>query len=264
MLAQSEKNQNKLSARNEQARLEIEKLQEEMEDNGQNIREEAQNEVDLEIRESQAGECRRCCTASQSTNGCCFNSTIVGQFIALGAEQAMQQFAILQGELNGVYGGQHQLRQREYTKERSNQPRREEEEIGMRSRESQRRIYGLLTPGLSQPRVSGCFCSLILLCSQIMIQVKATEVSSARQEEERRPEAGSRRQKETTAKTRSRSPRGDWPMEGDALWKNPKQRKSARERTRALFKETAGERTQALLRDAAKVRATFHQDLRVS
>ena len=45
-MAQNKKNQNKLSARNEQARLEIEKLQEEMEENGQTIQEEAQNEVD--------------------------------------------------------------------------------------------------------------------------------------------------------------------------------------------------------------------------
>ena len=79
-LAQSRNNQGKLSKRNEQARFETDKLQEEMDDNGWKIQEEAQNEVDLELetRELRAGEGRRGNSASQSTNRCCFDPTLSG------------------------------------------------------------------------------------------------------------------------------------------------------------------------------------------
>ena len=84
-LAQRRKNHKKLS---EQARMEIEKLQEEMEDIGREIKGEAQYEVDveLEIRDLQAGEDRRSSNASQSTNQCCSSPTIVEQFVAMGAK----------------------------------------------------------------------------------------------------------------------------------------------------------------------------------
>ena len=62
----------KLSKRNEQARIEIENVQAETEDDGQKIKAETLNEAeqDLEIRALREGEGRRGNNASQS-NGCC-------------------------------------------------------------------------------------------------------------------------------------------------------------------------------------------------
>ena len=88
--------------------------------------EEARNEtkLEMEIRDLPAGEGRGGSNASQSANRCCCYSAIVEDFIAMGAAQAMLQFAIFQGELNRAHGGQHQPAQRcQYTNERRHQPR---------------------------------------------------------------------------------------------------------------------------------------------
>ena len=185
-MAESRTSQKKFSERNEQARVEVEKLQEEREDKGRKMTEEARNETDweLETRELQAGEGRGGSNASHSTNRCCFSSTILEQFIATGAAQAMQQFRSPKVNSTGYMAGrisQHQRRQ--YTKERSNQPWKELEEIGTRSRERQRTV----DTGPWRQRVAtkgfGLLLFSIPLCSQIMVLVKATEVNSTRQEE---------------------------------------------------------------------------------
>ena len=48
-MAQSQKKLSKLAKRNEKARFDIEKLQEEEVDDGQTIQDEAQNEVEFEL-----------------------------------------------------------------------------------------------------------------------------------------------------------------------------------------------------------------------
>ena len=60
-----------------------------------------------EIQALQVGDERRNSCASQF-NGSCFDPTMVEQFIAAGAAQAMQQLARIQGEICRVYGWQHQ------------------------------------------------------------------------------------------------------------------------------------------------------------
>ena len=64
-------------------------------------------DLDEEIRILQAGEERRGSCASQS-NGCCFDPAVVEHFITMGAAQAWQQLAFIEGEVSRVYGGQHQ------------------------------------------------------------------------------------------------------------------------------------------------------------
>ena len=83
-----------LVMRNEQARLGSREQQEETEDNGQKIIDEAQNEVEfvLEITELRAGEDDRGSNASQTTNGCCFDPAI------------FEQISIILGELSRRYG----------------------------------------------------------------------------------------------------------------------------------------------------------------
>ena len=73
-VSQSRKNTIKLTKRNEQARIEIVKLQEEM-DGEQKIEAGTLNEQEfvLEMRDLRAGEGRRGSNASQSTTGCCFD-----------------------------------------------------------------------------------------------------------------------------------------------------------------------------------------------
>ena len=55
----------------------------------------------------QAGEERRGSCASES-NGRSFDPAMVDQLLTMGAAQAMQQLAFIQGEISRVYGGQHQ------------------------------------------------------------------------------------------------------------------------------------------------------------
>ena len=88
----------------EQARIEIEKLQEEVDDTGQKMKADMLNEAELEldIRALRGGEGRRGSNASRC-NGCCLDSAILQQSVAMGAEQVRQQFAILQKELNKVF-----------------------------------------------------------------------------------------------------------------------------------------------------------------
>ena len=146
-------NTHKLSKRNEQARIEIEKLQTELEDDGQKIKAETLNEAeqDLEIRALREGEGRR------GSDGCCFDSAILEQFIAIGAEWAKQQFAILQSELDRV-DVQH-TKCPESRRERNNQPRKEQEKVGTRSRASQRTVsVGTQRHGVLQPRFSSWCC----------------------------------------------------------------------------------------------------------
>ena len=104
-LAQRRKTRANCPKRNAQARIEIENVQAEMEDDGQKIKVETLNEAeqDLEIRALRQGEGRR------GSDGCCFDSAILEQFIAIGAEWAKQQFAILRSELDRV-DVQHQPR----------------------------------------------------------------------------------------------------------------------------------------------------------
>ena len=259
-LAESRASQKKPSERNEQARVEIEKLQEEREDKRRKMTEEARNETDLELetRELQAGEGRGGSNASQSTNGCCFNSTIVEQFIATGAAQAMQQFRSPKVNLTGYMTGrisQHQRRQ--YTKERSNQPWKEQEEIGTRSSERQRTV----NTGPWRQRVATKGLGLLLfsipLCSQIMVLVK-----------------GSPQQKETTRRQRHdlgrRVETGCCEWEVMRFWQTSKTKKNSqgkdtstfqrnsKVKDQALFIVTARKRTQAPSREVAKVRASFH------
>ena len=49
-----------------------------------------------------AGEEWRGSNASQS-HGCCFDAAILQQFVALGAEQTMQEFSAIQGELSNRF-----------------------------------------------------------------------------------------------------------------------------------------------------------------
>ena len=65
--------------------------------------------LEEEIQTFQAGEQRRGSCASRS-NGCCFNTAVVEQFLAMGAVQAMQLLAFIQEEICRVYGGQYQPR----------------------------------------------------------------------------------------------------------------------------------------------------------
>ena len=58
-------------------------------------------ELDVEIRILQAGVGRRNSCASQS-NGYCFDPAVVEQFITVGATQAWQQLAFIQGELGSA------------------------------------------------------------------------------------------------------------------------------------------------------------------
>ena len=71
-----------------------EQAKEEMEGNWQKIKLEALNEAELElgVRALRKGGGGRGSDASQA-NGCCSDSAILEQFIAMGAEQAKQQFA---------------------------------------------------------------------------------------------------------------------------------------------------------------------------
>ena len=74
----------------EEARVEIEEMRGEMTKDGQMIQQEAPNEAELdwEVSYLQPGERRRGISASQSTIGCCLNSTILQQFVTKGAAQA--------------------------------------------------------------------------------------------------------------------------------------------------------------------------------
>ena len=147
------KNQNKLSARNEQARGEMEKLQEEMEDTGQKI---ADHKTlwnwSWIPRSRKQARGRRGSNALQSTHGrpsrweqywqgrisqsSKVNSTecMASQHQpapATPAHQGMEQSA---GKGEGGHWDEEQ-------------------------RKSMRRVFGPLAPGRgSQPRVSGCFC----------------------------------------------------------------------------------------------------------
>ena len=146
-LAQRRKTRANCPKRNGQARIEIEKLQTEMEDDGQKIKAETLNKAEpgLEIRALREGEGRR------GSNGCCFDSSIVEQFIAMGTDRAKQQFAILRSELEKVDA--------ESCRKRSNQPRQEQEKVGTRSRASQRTVYvGTQRQRGSQPRFSSWCC----------------------------------------------------------------------------------------------------------
>ena len=62
----------------------------EMTEHGKTTQQEAQNEAELdwEVSQLQTGERRRGSNASQSTIGCCFNSTNFAQFVTMGAGQA--------------------------------------------------------------------------------------------------------------------------------------------------------------------------------
>ena len=72
--------------------------------------EEARNDTNLEmeIRDLPAGEGRGRQQRVAVREKSCFYSAIVEDFIAMGAAQAMLQFAIFQGELNRAHGGQRQ------------------------------------------------------------------------------------------------------------------------------------------------------------
>ena len=98
---QCQKNVGTWAEKNEQLRTSIEEHQADMEDNGQGFWAETwvEAELDLEITGLQAGEGRRGSNASQS-NGCCFDATILQQYVAMGAEQAMQQTSATQGEFS--------------------------------------------------------------------------------------------------------------------------------------------------------------------
>ena len=61
----------------------------------------------MEISQLGTGEGRRGSKPSQS-NGRCFNSTFLPQFVAMGAAQAVRQVLFIQGELSWVYGVQPQ------------------------------------------------------------------------------------------------------------------------------------------------------------
>ena len=202
-LAQRRKTRASCPKRNAQARIEIEKLQTELEDDGQKIKAETLNEaeLDLEVRALREGEGRR------GSNGCCFDLAILEQFIAMGAEWAKQQFAIFRSELDRV-DVQHQPRRRQHTKcpesrrERSNQPRQEQEKVGTRSRASQRTVsVGTQRHGGVATEVFQLVLFLIPLCSQIMVQ-EATEMNVTRQGEVRNTEADGQQQKETIRQQR--------------------------------------------------------------
>ena len=77
-----------------------------MEDNRQHIQVEsfAEAEMDLDIRALQSGKGRRGTNASKS-NGCCFDTVILQQFVAMGA---MQQLSAFQGELRQTFVVPHQ------------------------------------------------------------------------------------------------------------------------------------------------------------
>ena len=196
--------------RNAQARIEIEKLQTELEDDGQKIKAETLNdpELDLEVRALREGEGRR------GSNGSCFDSSILAQFIAMGTQWAKQQFAILRSELDKV-DVQHQPRRRQHSKcpesrrERSNQPRQEQEEVGTRSRASQRTLYvGTQRQRGSQPRFSSWCCSDSTLLPNHGTGGDGGEFDSPRGGEEHRGRRSASKGDHSTTKTRSRSPRG--------------------------------------------------------
>ena len=72
------------------------RIQAEMEDNGQNIQAESlvETDFDMESRGLQEGDGRNGSHASQS-NGCCFDSAMVEQFVSMEAGQAGQQLSAL-------------------------------------------------------------------------------------------------------------------------------------------------------------------------
>ena len=67
--------------------------------------------------------------------------------------------------------------------------------------DEEQRNSGNREHGPPRSRGSGCFCFLILPSSWVMVQVRATEVNSTRQEEDRRTEVGSHHRKETINST---------------------------------------------------------------
>ena len=92
-----------------QVRMETEKLQEKLEDNEENIKNEAGNETEWEdeIEQMQTGEGRRGSDASQS-NGCCMDPAFLQHFFTIGADQAEQQLALLHYDIDRRFGMQHQ------------------------------------------------------------------------------------------------------------------------------------------------------------
>ena len=132
----------------------------------------------------------------------------------LGADQAKQQLALVRCEISRMFGMQHQaapvtpvhVSKGQSGKEQPNNKKDEWDEEQRKS--TANRVYG---PAARWCRDQGSrlLQMLILLCSQGMVQVRAMEMSSIRQKEEKKVEAGRQmREERSTDKVRSRSPRG--------------------------------------------------------
>ena len=125
----------------------------------------------MEIRALQAEG--RCGSDASQSNGCCMDPAFLQHLHTLGADQARQHPALFQCEISRMYGMLHQAAPVTLV------------HVPM-GRESERRI-GNMDLQRQEVAIKGSrlVLFLVLLCLQRMVQERAMEMSSIRQEEEK-------------------------------------------------------------------------------
>ena len=145
-----------------------------IEELGQKIQKTSLAELAEVIRGLQVGD--------ESRGSCASQSCMVEHFITMGAAQARQQLAFVQGEVNRVYGGQHQPAPATPVHVR------EEGEGGDENEEEQRRRAA--SQQMCQPAQERRNEGFVLALPSLRgMQVKATVTSLIHQEKEEEKEA---------------------------------------------------------------------------